>query len=328
MTALSEPDASAAGVIYDMSPARPWGPGPVHTHVVCCKPVNAAELCPKPYRHFCSSSRAAGASPCLLLQIRQCCRLHPSALLLHAPFCSAADKLTITLSISVTLLQHMLEHDQKLKKFVPLILDSIVYPVVLDANRTVLSLPPIINGAHSAVREAPASQPTCLRGRHCVNAAAAPSCSRGVEPVVSPCCPLQWGRHCQMPAAASELCPLHGGKRHSKVLRRPQGRLPGIQPPPPPPPRYRAARCTAGLPYVVQSPCASALQISLETRDILIEATATDLTKAHVVVSTLCAMFGEYCSTPYEVEPVEVVGPDGQVTGEGGAQESLAPPPQ
>eukprot|EP00891_Asterochloris_glomerata_P001424 jgi/Astpho2/1424/e_gw1.00025.19.1_t len=102
------------------------------------------------------------------------------------------------------LLEHMLEHDQKLKKFVPLIFDSIVYPVVLDANRTVLSLPPIINGAHSA--------------------------------------------------------------------------------------------------------------ISLDTRDILIEATATDLTKAHVVVSTLCAMFGEYCSTPYEVEPVEVVSPDGQVT--------------
>ena len=91
----------------------------------------------------------------------------------------------------MTLLQHMLEHDQKLKKFVPLILDSIVYPVVLDANRTVLSLPPIINGAHSAVRETPASQPTCLMGRHCVRAVEALSCKRGVKPLVSPCCPLQ-----------------------------------------------------------------------------------------------------------------------------------------
>ena len=71
------------------------------------------------------------------------------------------------------------------------------------------------------------------------------------------------------------------------------------------------------------SPCATAAQISLDTRDILIEATATDLTKAHVVVSTLCAMFGEYCSTPYEVEPVEVVSPDGQVTGEGDAHRAL-----
>ena len=76
-------------------------------------------------------------------------------------------------------------------------------------------------------------------------------------------------------------------------------------------------------PHVLQPSCAPALQISLDTRDILIEATATDLTKAHVVVSTLCAMFGEYCSTPYEVEPVEVVSPDGQVTGAGGAQGAL-----
>jgi hypothetical protein len=48
--------------------------------------------------------------------------------------------------------QYYLINDQKLKKFVPLIKDSIVYPVIYDANRTVLSLPPIINGAHSAVR--------------------------------------------------------------------------------------------------------------------------------------------------------------------------------
>lgn len=48
--------------------------------------------------------------------------------------------------------QHYLENDQKLKKFVPIIADSLVYPVIYDAKRTVLSLPPIINGAHSAVR--------------------------------------------------------------------------------------------------------------------------------------------------------------------------------
>ena len=48
--------------------------------------------------------------------------------------------------------QHYLQHDLKLKKFVPIIKDSVVYPVLYDAKRTVLSLPPIINGAHSAVR--------------------------------------------------------------------------------------------------------------------------------------------------------------------------------
>lgn len=48
-------------------------------------------------------------------------------------------------------LQHYLDHDQKLKKFVPIIHNSIVYPVILDSNGTVASLPPVINGAHSAV---------------------------------------------------------------------------------------------------------------------------------------------------------------------------------
>lgn len=49
------------------------------------------------------------------------------------------------------LLEHYLKNDQKLKKFVPLIKDAKVYPVIYDANGTVLSLPPIINGAHSAI---------------------------------------------------------------------------------------------------------------------------------------------------------------------------------
>ncbi len=48
--------------------------------------------------------------------------------------------------------QYYLNSDNKLRKYVPLIKDSLVYPVLFDANRTVLSLPPIINGAHSAVR--------------------------------------------------------------------------------------------------------------------------------------------------------------------------------
>lgn len=35
-------------------------------------------------------------------------------------------------------LQHYLANDQKLKKFVPIIQNSLVYPVIYDANRTVL----------------------------------------------------------------------------------------------------------------------------------------------------------------------------------------------
>ncbi|KAK9822691.1 hypothetical protein WJX81_001468 [Elliptochloris bilobata] len=100
------------------------------------------------------------------------------------------------------LLQHYLENDAKLRKFVPLIQRALVYPVILDARRTVLSLPPIINGAHSAV--------------------------------------------------------------------------------------------------------------TLDTRDIFIECTATDLGKARTVLATLCAMFCEHAATPFEVEPVEVINALGE----------------
>jgi len=43
------------------------------------------------------------------------------------------------------------EHDAKIKKFLPIIKDSPVYPIIYDANRTVLSLPPIINSDHSKI---------------------------------------------------------------------------------------------------------------------------------------------------------------------------------
>ena len=59
---------------------------------------------------------------------------------------------------SACLLQYYLDHDQKLKKFVPIIHNSVVYPVVLDSDGTVASLPPVINGAHSAVCHLPTTQ--------------------------------------------------------------------------------------------------------------------------------------------------------------------------
>ncbi|XP_074579428.1 phenylalanine--tRNA ligase beta subunit, cytoplasmic-like isoform X1 [Curcuma longa] len=92
--------------------------------------------------------------------------------------------------------------DMKLKKFLHIIEDSPVYPVIYDSNRTVLSLPPIINGAHSA--------------------------------------------------------------------------------------------------------------INLRTRNVFIECTATDLTKAKIVLNTMVTMFSEYCEKKFEVEPVEVVYSDGK----------------
>ncbi|GFZ07659.1 tRNA synthetase beta subunit family protein [Actinidia rufa] len=92
--------------------------------------------------------------------------------------------------------------DLKLKKFLHIIENSPVYPVLYDRNRTVLSLPPIINGAHSA--------------------------------------------------------------------------------------------------------------ITLKTKNVFIECTATDLTKAKIVLNTMVTMFSVYCQRKFEVEPVEVVYSDGK----------------
>jgi phenylalanyl-tRNA synthetase beta chain len=47
-------------------------------------------------------------------------------------------------------------------------------------------------------------------------------------------------------------------------------------------------------------------RISTSTRNLFIECTATDLTKATIVLNTLVAMFSRYCATPFSVEPVSV----------------------
>ncbi|XP_073059630.1 phenylalanine--tRNA ligase beta subunit, cytoplasmic-like isoform X4 [Primulina eburnea] len=99
-------------------------------------------------------------------------------------------------------LMEFYKSDMKLKKFLNIIEDSPVFPVIYDNSRTVLSLPPIINGAHSA--------------------------------------------------------------------------------------------------------------ISLETKNLFIECTTTDLTKANIVLNTTVAMFSVYCARKFEVEPVEVIYPDGK----------------
>ena len=54
------------------------------------------------------------------------------------------------------------------------------------------------------------------------------------------------------------------------------------------------------------------MQLTLDTRDVFIECTATDLAKARIVLNTVTTMFSEYCSTPFEVEPVEVVDASGE----------------
>ncbi|XP_050379223.1 phenylalanine--tRNA ligase beta subunit, cytoplasmic [Argentina anserina] len=99
-------------------------------------------------------------------------------------------------------LMEFYKSDLKLKKFLHIIENSKVYPVIYDKNRTVLSLPPIINGAHSA--------------------------------------------------------------------------------------------------------------ITLKTKNVFIECTATDLTKAKIVLNTIVTAFSSYCERKFEIEPVEVIYPDGK----------------
>ena len=48
-------------------------------------------------------------------------------------------------------------------------------------------------------------------------------------------------------------------------------------------------------------------KITLNTKNVFIEATATDLQKAIVVLDTVVTMFSQYCKLPFTVEPVEVI---------------------
>ncbi|KAJ3268353.1 hypothetical protein HDV01_003092 [Terramyces sp. JEL0728] len=53
-------------------------------------------------------------------------------------------------------------------------------------------------------------------------------------------------------------------------------------------------------------------KISKASKNIFIECTATDLTKAKVVLNTIVAMYSTYAKDKFTVEPVEVVYPDGK----------------
>ncbi|XP_026137461.1 phenylalanine--tRNA ligase beta subunit-like [Carassius auratus] len=54
-------------------------------------------------------------------------------------------------------------------------------------------------------------------------------------------------------------------------------------------------------------------KISLKTKNIFIECTATDLTKAKITLDMVVTLFSEYCNEPFTVEEAEVVYPDGKL---------------
>ena len=47
-------------------------------------------------------------------------------------------------------------------------------------------------------------------------------------------------------------------------------------------------------------------KITLNTKNVFIECTATDKFKAQIVLDTLVCMFSGYCDKPFTVEPVQV----------------------
>jgi len=79
-------------------------------------------------------------------------------------------------------------------------------------------------------------------------------------------------------------------------------------------PKYPVIRDANGvvlsLPPIINSDHS---KISLNTKNIFIECTATDMTKAKIVLNMIVCMFTEYCAKPFTVEPVDVIYPDGDV---------------
>jgi len=71
---------------------------------------------------------------------------------------------------------------------------------------------------------------------------------------------------------------------------------------------YDGSGQVLSLPPIINSEYS---KIGVDTRNIFIEVTATDLTKANIVLNTLIAGFSEYCDNKYSVEPVLVEYDDG-----------------
>merc|ERR1712232_1513986 len=67
---------------------------------------------------------------------------------------------------------------------------------------------------------------------------------------------------------------------------------------------YDSNRVVLSLPPIINGEHS---KIRMETKDVFIECTATDLTKANITLNTVVAMFAEYCKVPFQAEPVEVV---------------------
>lgn len=67
---------------------------------------------------------------------------------------------------------------------------------------------------------------------------------------------------------------------------------------------YDSKRVVCSVPPIINGEHS---KIRMDTRDVFIEITAEDMTKANIVLNTVVAMFAEHCDKPFLAEPVEVV---------------------
>ncbi|GAA5924181.1 hypothetical protein JCM3775_005615 [Rhodotorula graminis] len=83
---------------------------------------------------------------------------------------------------------------------------------------------------------------------------------------------------------------------------------------------YDSSRQVLSMPPIINS---DHTKITLDTKNIFIDVTATDLTKLDIVVDMIVTMFSEYCEDTFVVEPVNVVYEAGCP---GGARTVVSPP--
>lgn len=102
--------------------------------------------------------------------------------------------------------------------------------------------------------------------------------------------------------SAPELMELYSGDSHLKPY------LPIIQDKPVYPIIYDNNDVILSMPPIING---EHTKITLDTENVFIECTATDLTKAKIVLDIMVTMFSQYCEEPFVVEQAQVVQPDG-----------------
>lgn len=103
---------------------------------------------------------------------------------------------------------------------------------------------------------------------------------------------------------AVELMELYSYESHLKPY------LSIIQDKPVYPVIYDKNRVVLSMPPIING---DHTRISLDTHNVFIDITATDITKAKIVLDTLVTMFSQYCDQQFTAEYAEVEWPDGRV---------------